>query len=194
MTKLKNYFIVILFSILAFSCKVGNELNSNDKPDFLLTIIPMNYPSDYWANSSVSLYFPERQYFHVLLTNKTDRSIKIWEEWNSWGFTGLSFEITYPDGRKVISQKRSHGWDKNYPSWIKIPPDRHYIFEVNFENDTTLWHYWTNSVLNEKGDFTICKLKAVYEIRESLDSRKENIWTGRIESEEEEIRIWHKMN
>ncbi len=194
-----QFLLIFITIFLLFSCDKqferrtsGDLISLDNKPEFSLEIIPHNYPIKKSDNSSISLWFPEFQHFYVVLTNKSEQPIKIWEQWNSWGFFCLSFEITYPDGRKVRSKKfNSSGWDKNFPSWIQIPPEKHYIFEVNFENDQTMGQYWLNSVLNNSGDSTFCKLKAIYEISRDKDSVKEGVWTGRVESLEKNYVIWH---
>ena len=102
-------------------------------PAFTLTIIPTSY-SGGSGRATIALH----RRFHVLLTNTSPDTLAIYEEWNSWGYYGLSFEITYPDGRKVVARKAPRGWDKNFPSTTVIAPHGCYVFNVDF-NITPTW-------------------------------------------------------
>ena len=57
----------------------------------------------------------------VVIRNETDTLASFYEDWNSWGFDAISFELTKND--TVITLHRGGGcWDKNYPSSIMLFP------------------------------------------------------------------------
>jgi hypothetical protein len=130
-------------------------------------------------------------HFHVLLTNVSTAPVTLFEEWNSWGYYGLSFDITYADGHKVHTYKTAREWQANYPSTITLAPKGFYVFDVNF--DTT----WANSIRLHPAKVQQgleCRLRAIYSIApnkskkgrlpsilELLDSSP---WTGTVRSVE----------
>ena len=164
---------------------------AQSQPELILTIVPASYSSGVSKKAYIS--FDHTNHFHVLLTNNSSGPIKLFEEWNSWGYYGLSFEITYSDGRKVQSARERRGCDKNFPSTVTIAPHGYYIFDVNFNNDSKKDYVWVNSVRSEKrsDDGTHCSMRAIYFIESSSASIEEHAWTGTITSEIRPYTIWH---
>ena len=145
-----------------------------------LTIIPTRYADDVFPNDF--LYGGgSRSLFHVILYNPSDKPLRLFGESYSWGYYGLSFDLTYPDGRVVHSEKKTRGWDQNFPDFTNIGPKGYYVFEVSLDPDL-----WTNSVLLEKSGMEgrKCRLRAIYSIRPDEHSVKLGVWTGTIRSEE----------
>ena len=147
-----------------------------------LIIIPAHYASD--ASSTDALYTR----FHVLFYNPSDKSLRLFDERYSWGYFGLSFTVTYPDGRVEHVKKKGRGWDKNVPFSWTIEPKGYYVFDVFFDPGI-----WTDSVLLEKSgsESRKCRLQAIYSIEPSPEAVKgsqwggpEGVWTGTIRSEE----------
>ncbi|MGI4871627.1 MAG: hypothetical protein ACRYFX_10665 [Janthinobacterium lividum] len=160
---MKQLFLLIgILQLAASSVCVAQS-----SPAFTLTIVPTNYAGGP-ERATISLH----KRFHVLLTNTSPDSLAIYEEWNSWGYYGLSFEITYPDGRKVASYKGLRYWTKNFPSTITIAPHGCYVFDVDFEPDSTAGGVWVNSIRKEPG-FTqngiCCRMRAIYSIHDEKD-------------------------
>jgi hypothetical protein len=155
-------------------------------PTPTLQIIPTTYSSR--ISPDAAIVFDYTNHFHVLLTNTSTAPIILFEEWNSFGYYGLSFEITYPDGRTVRSVKKPRGWDKNFPSTVTIVPGGFYVFNVTFEPDI-----WQNSLFNEKraGDGARCRMRAIYAIEPSEESCEEHAWTGTIASAKTVYTVWN---
>ncbi|MBD2767539.1 hypothetical protein IC235_06505 [Hymenobacter sp. BT664] len=145
-----------------------------------LTIVPARYADAVFPDDVLSAS-GDRSLFHVLLYNPSDKPLRLFEEWNSWGYFGLSFDLTYPDGRVVHSEKTSVGWDKNVPTFTVIAPKGYYVFEVSFDPSR-----WKNSVLLEKsGEHgRKCRLRAIYSIPSDPEAVKYGVWTGTIRSAE----------
>lgn len=160
--------------------KVGAPALPLPDPSPTLTIVPSSYADRVFPHDLLELD-EQRPRFHVLLYNPTDKPLRLFQEWNSWGYFGLSFDITYPDGRVVHSEKEPRGWDKNFPSTLTVAPYGCYVFEVTF--DPTIW---TNSLLLEKSGphGRACRLQAIYSIASGPDALEEGAWTGTIRSEE----------
>jgi len=154
-------------------------------PSPTLQIIPTEYSSR--ISPDAAIVFDYTTHFHVLLTNTSTAPINLFEEWNSFGYYGLSFDIKYPDGRTVHLVKKPRGWDKNFPSTVTIEPGGFYVFNVTFEPGI-----WENSILNEKaGEHgTRCRMQAIYSIESDKYAREERVWTGTIKSVERAYTFW----
>lgn len=57
----------------------------------------------------------------VLLINHTDTAVSFFEDWNSWGYFNLYFEINAKDTTYLITKKDRY-WDKNFPSFKTLFP------------------------------------------------------------------------
>jgi hypothetical protein len=163
-----------------------------------LQIVPTTYSS---LNSpEPTINFSASRHFHVLLTNTSALPIALFEEWNSSGYYGLSFALTYPDGRTVRVVKSPRMWERNFPSTITLAPGGFYVFDVTFAPNT-----WQNSPLQEllpvqkkrTGEPIRCRMRAIYTITPDDDSRKNAwtkkgvpVWTGTIKSAEKAYILW----
>jgi hypothetical protein len=178
---LKYLFCWGLFFLVA-----GPPVRAQPAAKLTLQIVPNGY------SSAVS---PEAylhcSHFHALLTNTSAVPVALFEEWNSWGYFGLSFDITYPDGRVVRVAKQRRVWDKNFASTVTIAPGGFYVFDVDFDPKT-----WQHSPLVEKraaSGSIRCRMRARYTI-----AREENpwsqkgvsIWTGAIASATGTYILW----
>ncbi|MCW3072070.1 MAG: hypothetical protein JWO44_1960 [Bacteroidetes bacterium] len=191
---------LFILSILTLLCTCSgipeqNKVAAGDADKGLsLSIIPFSYAEMIMPNvrpkpaadtAWIQLYGADYR-FHVLLQNNSGKPINIWQEWNSWGYFCLSFEVTYPDGTTEIASKTKRGWDKNFASAQTIAPGGYYVFDVTFDSKT-----WINSPLKKSPDRTICKLKALYQVTESPESKEYNVWTGKVASATADYIIWH---
>lgn len=177
---MKRVFFLILLLVS------WQQATAQKPADLSLSIIPISYSRNYSPDAVIS--FDYTDHFHVLLTNTSKVPVTLFEEWNSWGYFGLSFEISYPDGRTVRAVKKDRGWDKNFPSTVTIEPGGFYVFNVTLDPDI-----WENSLLQEKTSDhgTACRMRAIYTIEPSKYSREKHAWTGTVESPERAFIFWH---
>lgn len=101
-----------------------------------LQIVPTTYSS--LISPEPTIRFSTSPHFHVLLTNTSAVPIALFEEWNSWGYYGLSFALTYPDGRTVRVVKASRMWKRNFPSTITLAPGGFYVFDVTLDRKSVV--------------------------------------------------------
>lgn len=164
-----------------------------------LQIVPTTYSS--LISPEPTIKFSASPHFHVLLTNTSAAPVALFEEWNSWGYYGLSFTLTYPDGRTVRVVKAPRSWDKNFPSTITLAPGGVYVFDVSFDPNI-----WQNSPLQELlpvqkkriGVPIHCRMRAIYSIAPSKEDHKElsltekgvTLWSGTIKSAEKPYTLW----
>ncbi len=156
-----------------------------------LQIVPTSYSSSSSPEATIS--FPP--HFHVLLTNISAAPVALFEEWNSWGYYGLSFVLTYPNGRTVRVEKKPRGWDKNFPSTVIIAPGGFYIFDVDF--DPEIWEH-SPRLRKPTTNGLRCRLRAVYTIAPRIESRIDSmmllgtgpLWMGTLTSAERPVTLW----
>ncbi len=88
---------------------------------------------------------------------------------------------TTPD----VAKKKPMEWTKNYPDFMELAPGEHYVIDVYPHRG------WTGFPLPASGKEMKLKLRAVYEIRPDDDSKKLNVWTGRIESDPVDVTLYN---
>ncbi len=135
----------------------------------------------------------ENSHFHVVLKNESDTSINLWEEWNSWGYFGLSFVVKDETGKEHIMKKKMRGWDKNAPTTVTLDPGDMYVFDVRYQGEEwegAKFPYGKDIQRRRSKMIPFYHIKAVYEIREDENSKKQKVWTGRIESEEVKTAVY----
>ncbi len=71
-------------------------------------------------------------YVKVLIVNKTDTAVSLFEEWNMWGYFNMSFKISTTDSSYFL-YKKGREWDKNYPSTKTLFPGDSIIFNYNLK-------------------------------------------------------------
>jgi len=113
-------------------------------------------------------------HFHVMITNTSDQPQRIWQEWCSWGYFALAFELTDQSGQKWIVRKEPREWSKNYPDFWTIESQEQLVLDVEF-GKTGLW----DGLPPSHGTFT---MRAIFEIRPDEFLMKHSVWTGRIVS------------
>ncbi|UYZ61237.1 hypothetical protein [Hymenobacter latericus] len=118
----------------------------------------------------------------MLLTNVSASPVALFEEWNSFGYYGLSFIVTYPNGRTLRVAKKPRGWDKDFPSTVTIAPGGFYLFDVDF--DPTIWAHSPRLEKPTANGGLRCKLQAVYTSAPQKLSDMDSMWTAK------EVPIW----
>lgn len=121
-------------------------------------------------NIEVQIIFPDRQTkpepntclnVKVLIINHTDTIASFFEDWNSWGYFNLSFQVATIDTTFIL-YKKSRNWPKNFPS-----------FKTLFPGDTLLLAYSLDYEYCDDSQFegTISKattrptkIKAIYQL------------------------------
>ena len=118
-----------------------------------------------------------RRDFYVLLSNVSSQPQTIWEDWNSWGYQAISFELTTADGKKHVVSVRQQGFTRNWPTTVVIEPGEHQVFVAHFDE------WWEIQPPISKMDEMPITLKAVYEVSPTPESAQYKVWTGRLESD-----------
>ena len=128
----------------------------------------------YGETRPISLH-GRQPHFHVLLTNTSDAPLHFWREWCSWGYYALSFELTDEHGKTWIAHKKKTRWTYNFPDFWTLLPKDSLLIEVYF-TDKDRWEGFLSRP-------THLTMRAICEVRPDDESRKLDVWSGRVASE-----------
>jgi len=125
------------------------------------------------------VYLDQKSHFHLLLTNKSNRPQRVWQDSNSWGYRSISFELTDASGKKWRVARKNTVFTRNIPSYHTIASGDTLVTDVYF-GDLDLW----DGFPLQKGQSTTVRMRAVLDVPESPESAQFGVWTGRVESTE----------
>jgi hypothetical protein len=176
----------IIFSFFAFVLVAISQADA-PSPPFSLAIVPTHCYGDDCIITMDHLN-PAKikpSEFYVILTNNSRQNQPVYEDWNSWGFQTISFELTTAEGKRSVISKRNRNFDVNRPTTFLIKPGQHQVFPIVFDDE---WE--TNPTPQWNAEMNVT-LKAVYEVSSNYGTFgdivfpttvKEKVWKGRIES------------
>jgi hypothetical protein len=166
----------VLLAFLSFcflSVRVANGADESSDITISIVLPPRSGPSVLkWSDGP-------KTHFHVVIRNATAKPKRIFEEWNSWGYGALSFELTDEHGVTKVARKGVKAWTMNGATSFTIPPREIAIIDVYFA-DRTIWgeSFWLPPG-HPTGRVT---MKAIYEVRRDTFSKKHDVWTGKVTS------------
>jgi hypothetical protein len=149
---------------------------------FVLSLVPTTSRNN---GASISMAHEQAKEFYVVLTNASHTSKSVWDDWNSWGYQVMSFEVTTPDGRKSVISKRPQGFGKNGPSTFVIPPGEHQVYSIRLDDE------WEVHPALPSNDEMPVSVQAVYDVQSSPEAAKYKVWVGRIESKKYQLNLRH---
>jgi hypothetical protein len=165
---------ILLFLILL------THLQGQEQP-FSLTIVPESRSSD---SAGISSGKDSTRTFFVILKNNTAKPQAVFEQWNSWGYKTISFQMTLPEGRKVNVTMHEQAFTRNFPSTYVIPAKGYQVFPIVFNQEWALPTF-------EKAGLTKIKLKAIYSVDSTDESTVQKVWVGEVESEAITVGLKH---
>jgi len=171
--------ICCLIAVLAVAVKSDQKKQADS---LSVRIVPTGFREQ--GGRSITLWQPSQR-FHVIISNTSEESVRLWREWCSWGEQMLSFRVTDENGKVTLVKRVPREYTKNYPDWTTIPPGDHMVFEVSFDPGT-----WLSAPLPEKGKSRGVKMQAVFEISEDKDTKVHKVWTGKVSSPEQRYTIY----
>lgn len=116
----------------------------------------------------------------VVLTNETDRAIRLWRTGNQWGDGNLSFLVARGE-RSATIERVPQDYTRNVPSSYELPA--HGSERLAFDLGDGSWQ--PADVLATLG--AGARLAAVLEIEPTPESSEHGVWTGRVRSEPVEL-------
>ena len=175
--------LLTLCAVFVFvtACNNKNETESSQakpsvqKVPFSLSIVPETSRGEGFG-SSIEMAHDKPREFYVVLTNSSSEPQAVWEDWNSWGYQTVSFELTNVDGKKFHVSRRPGIFTVNFPSTFLISPGEHQVYAIRLDQ------WWETQPPLPKTDETDITLKAIYEVPPTPEAAQYKVWTGRLES------------
>lgn len=107
----------------------------------------------------------------VIIRNQSDSVIYFYEDWNSWGYYNIKFQIETGDSIYNVT-KTKNSWWKNFPSYHSINPNESLVFHYNLIDSACLEHNTKFERLKGakqwKGlpqkDYDHAKIRVIYEL------------------------------
>ena len=121
---------------------------------------------------------------YVVLTNTSKESQPVFRTSNSWGFDNVSFEITTADGKKLVASMRMQTFTVNFPGTFLIPVGEQKVYAIRLDEQ---WEVKPQALAFGLQDVTI---KAIYEVKETKDSKEQKVWSGRVESKPYQFKLY----
>lgn len=127
----------------------------------------------------------ENNIVKVKLSNLSSAPLRVWEQWNSWGWGNFSFYIKEEEYSKVYKIYRDLGrdWTVNYPSYIEIPPGGYHEFKIDIKDGSWSYDPGIDDLRNKR-----ILVQTVFQINPSTEAIKFQVFTGDNKSE------WTKCN
>lgn len=168
--------LTILFAVMS----VVADMHAGESPISVSVAIPAR-------NGERRIEHRDRTtHFHVIVSNSSDKPQRIWREWCSWGYFGLTFEFTDERGKKWVAKKKPRDWTRNFPDWWTLEPHESLVLEVHF-GDSDIWESFPRP---GHGSQTVT-MQAVFEFRPDDESLRHGVWTGRTVSKADKFVFYH---
>lgn len=169
----------LLLGLLVITLSIIAPSEAADSPIAVSIAVPQR------GTERVLEYHGESRHFHVIISNTSDKPQRIWREWCSWGYYGLSFEFTDATGKTRTAKKKPKRWVKNYPDFWTVAAHENLVLDVQF-SDTDIWEGFPRP----KGVSEAFTMRAVFEFQPDDQSQKNSVWTGRVVSKAEKYMFY----
>ena len=120
-------------------------------------------------------------HFHFLLFS-SEEGVKIYQEWNSWGYYARSFVATDSNSNTYQISRRQGEWDKNAPTTHSLHKGDVLVTDICFSEGT-----WQVSPKLPRGQLLVLNIIGRFQNKTAKDDMNKSIWTGQIESKPVEI-------
>jgi hypothetical protein len=118
---------------------------------------------------------PSRHY-HVVISNRSDQTLRFWDDHCSEGEFNVSFEVYEGSFLKVI-RRSGLAWAKNFPITVALDPGNQYVTEFSFDP-----HKWVLPWADLEIGTRRIRMRALYQIEPTEIAGKKGVWTGKIAS------------
>ena len=183
-----------LFTFLAactlFSIAVGMSLRPRNSVELSVQVVGNSYHGDA-TRTGIRIASPE-SHFHVVLRNESNETARLWEEWNSWGYFNLTFELFDAHGKSLGEiQKSPINWTRNFPSFIELKPKQLHVIDVYLNPKT--WNVRIEPMGNHEGPNKY-SLVVNYSVPKCGEATKHGVWTGTLKSNSIDVTLGYWPN
>jgi len=168
---------------LAIGCSSPQQGPSSDKANSQQPIAAphdLNQPPlrcEVRSSEKDQLFSPTSPYhLHFLLFWQTS-GVKVYEDWNSWGYGARLFVAKDAKGRTYELERRRRVFIKNYPSTVALNAGDFLITDVFFCDGS-----WLVSPRLPSGQRVTLSVTGRFSIRPHEDAVKHGVWTGEVQS------------
>ena len=175
---MKKVFLILCFVIVfTTGCKTQKEPTSSkaepsvQKFPFSLSVVPETSYGERFG-SSITMAHDNLRAFYVVLTNVSSEPQAVWEDWNSWGYQTVSFELTTVDRKKFLVSRQQEVFTVNSPSTFLLEPGEHQVYAIRLDKE------WETRPALPKANETPVSLKAIYEVSPTPEAAQYKVWTG----------------
>lgn len=162
--KRNSVLLAFMVMVIAFS---GSQPSQSISTDLIANlIIPISTP-----DGKRVLSMDRYPRFHVQLVNISDKTLRVWKDWNSWGWFNLSLKMETQDGATFL-KKKPVVWDGDFSDFWQIEPGESVIMEIDMTSG--VWEGFPDLY----GESLPVKLTAIYQNKADPLCEVFGIWTG----------------
>jgi len=130
---------------------------------------------------SVNYSIHNPRHLHFLLFSDAD-GLKVYEEWNSWGYYARSFVATDAESKIYEISRRKAIWTVNFPSTDTLNKGEFVITNIYLCDGS-----WRISPKLPAGQPAELRIVGRFKSQEDKDAVSAGVWTGQIESKPVEV-------
>ena len=113
----------------------------------------------------------------------SDKRVRVFQEWNSWGYYNRTFQCTdLADSKSYIFSRRPRGWDKNAPSTHVLEQGQFVLTNIDFMDGS-----WQSTPHLPAKPQLHLRLTPRYQVEPDTSSQEEGAWVGKISGPSVEI-------
>jgi uncharacterized membrane protein len=127
----------------------------------------------------------KNSHIYFSLQNNSNKEVRLWEEWNSWGYYNILFIIITNDSIYTVRKNESF-WQKNAPTYFILKPDASKQFDINLNSKD-----WQGLPAKNIKNAVI---QVSYEIPQDEYTREKGVWTGKVTGEIKNIEVLKQTN
>ena len=176
---------MLLLSLQLALVLVITNARAEDSPIALYIAVP-THNGERRIDNIEHIFQDNTAHFDVVVANTSDKPQRIWREWCSWGYFGLTFEFTDENSKKWVAEKEGQIWTVNAPDWWTLEPHESLVIEVYFA-DSKIWRGFPSP---DNGSQTVT-MQAILKFKPDHTASQNNIWTGRVVSKPEKVIFSH---
>ena len=132
--------------------------------------------------TDISFSAQRPEHLHFILFSHED-GLKVYAEWNSWGYAARSFTATDAQSKAYNISRRARGWSRNAPTTQTIAKGDFLMTDIYLCDGT--WR------VEPKLPAGPVKLKVIGHFQNSpgADAKRAGVWTGEIQSPPVEVSL-----